>query len=499
MPAIQQTNLLSYSSAGYPAVAIATSDEDRTISNILAQLPARPVWRIAATGGLISVGSGRAEDAMSSYPKAFGMLAARKANETPGILVVLDFQHIIRNPGSYRMLRDTMKPVKANGGMIVLIAPSWQIPPELEHDIPVMHDSLPSREELTAALQVCVNSTGATIDDATRTAILDSASGLTLAEAEGSMALSYDGEGFSPEIVAAEKMKLVRQSGKLEVSPPANIADLGGLGGLKAYINQEVIPTMHEPDLRTRGIMLVGVPGTGKSLAARVTGAMLGWPVLRADIGALKGSLQGQSEGNMHAMLKLAEAVSPVVLYLDECEKGVGGHGSSAQTDGGVTLGMIGILLTWLAEHNFPIITIATANDYAKLPAEFTRAGRFDERLFVDLPTSEERTEIAMVHLRKFGADQDACAERASALSSGWTGAEIEQLVRSAARRTRRQVTPQALTDCAVDIKPISIVRAAEIQALRDWGRSTLRLANTPELEEPVATGRKIRAGRGVN
>ena len=230
-----------------------------------------------------------------------------------------------------------------------------------------------------------------------------------------------------------------------------------------------------------------------KSLSSRVLGSILGWPVLAANIGKLKGSLQGESEANMYAMIRLAEAVSPCILRLDEVEKGVGGHASSAQTDGGVQLGMLGILLTFLEEHRARIVTVATCNDFSKLPSEFTRAGRFDERMFVDIPTMVERLEIAQVHLRKFGVN-GTCVERAAALSDGWTGAEIAQLVRSAARRTRRQITPDSLSESAADIKPLSVVRRDEIQALRDYGRANFRLANTPEVIEAAPTGRKVSA-----
>jgi len=291
-------------------------------------------------------------------------------------------------------------------------------------------------------------------------------------------------------------MKLVRQSGYLEVSRSAAARDLGGLGGLRSYVEDEVIPSAHDPALRVRGLLLVGVPGTGKSLAARVAGGLLSWPVLRCDIAALKGSLVGQSEHQMRAALRLAEAVAPCVLYLDEVEKAVGGYASSAHTDSGVTLGMVGALLTWLQEHQAAVITIATCNDYAKLPAELTRAGRFDERFFVDLPTCAERIEIARVHLARYGACA-SLAEAVADLSADWTGAEIEALVRSAARRSRRQIDAAALTAAAATIRPISRVRAREIQELREWGQANLRRANSDDEYVAAQPARKLRVKGG--
>jgi SpoVK/Ycf46/Vps4 family AAA+-type ATPase len=246
---------------------------------------------------------------------------------------------------------------------------------------------------------------------------------------------------------------------------------------------------MRDNQLRVRGILLLGVPGVGKSLASRVAGSLLSWPVLRCDISGLKGSLVGQSEGNMRAALKLAEAVSPCVLYLDEVEKAVGGYASSAQSDSGVTLGMVGTLLTWLQEHQSPILTIATCNDYSKLPAELTRAGRFDERFFVDLPCKTERIDIAAIHLHKFGC-MGGWSEVIADLTEEWTGAEIEQLVKSVSRRTDRKPNIEVIAVVSKEIKPISRVRGNEINKLREWGRSQLRIANT--VENDTRPARKV-------
>jgi len=378
----------------------------------------------------------------------------------------------------------------------VLVAPSWQIPPELEHDIPVIHEPLPSREDLAGALSTCARSVDvdpASIPAETRAAILDAASGLTLGEAEGAIALAYNGTGFLPDVISNEKMKRVRQSGYLTVSVPADIESLGGLGEFKRYVETEIIPAMTDPQLRVKGVLLVGIPGTGKSLAARVLAAMLKRCILRCDIGSLKDSKQGESERKLREALKLAEAVAPIVLWFDEIEKGVGGAASSSQTDGGTLLGMVGSLLTWMQEHTADIIIVATCNDYKKLPAELTRAGRFDERFFVDMPMNpDERAEIAAVHLKRFGANVDH-ASAITPITEGWTGAEIEQLVISTARRTARNITPEALLTAADDIKPISVVRKAEIEALREWGNNYLRPANTAVAKTVPTVERRIR------
>lgn len=478
--------LESYFRAGFPCVAVSTVEEVRFTRSVVDSFADIDVWRIAAVGGVVDVRADGVIDATAQYAKAFGMLATREDT----ILIVLDFQHIIANAGAYRALKDHFPALKARGSMIVLVAPSWHLPAELEHDVPVLDFDLPTREQLAAALDTIVTSTedGHEFD---RAGVLDAASGLTLQEAENAFALTYvEREGFDAQRVLDEKMKLVRQSGYLEVTPPAPIALVGGLEQLKEYLRSELLPAKDDPLLRVRGVLLVGVPGTGKSLAARATGALLGWPVLRCDMAGLKGSLVGQSEANMRSALKVADAVAPCVLYLDEVEKAVGGYASSAATDSGVTLGMVGTLLTWMQEHESSVVVVATCNDYQKLPPELTRAGRFDERFFVDLPITVERVDIAAVHLRRFDADV-AMAPAVADLSDAWTGAEIEQLVKSAARRTHRSLTTKALNECARDIRPISRVRAAEIEALRSWARDALRTANTASIA--ATSSRRVR------
>jgi hypothetical protein len=496
-------NLLPYALAAYPAIALASLDEDRAVSQILTEFAGRAVSIIAATGGLRSVRFPTAEeleqnnnllatrlvyepiDPMAQYVQAFS-----KASESEdAILIVLDWQHIARNAGAYRGLRQRFSALKMAGSMIILVAPSWNLPPEISTDIPVIDLPLPNREELSAALDICAQGSGVN-PNGERDALLDASSGLTMGQAENAFALTYAKSArFDPADVLVEKMRVVKQSGYLEWIQPADPGTLGGLGAFRQYVSEEVLPVRDSMLLRVRGILAVGVAGGGKSLSARVIGALLGWPVIRGNVSGMKGKYVGDSEGNMLAALKLAEAVSPCVFFLDEVEKGVAGHSSDGDP---VTSGMVGILLTWLQDHTSPILTFATCNNYAKLPAELTRAGRFDERFFVDLPTDAERPEIALIHLNRLGCDP-GLADHVSSITVDWTGAEIAQLVLSASRRTDCRPTAGDLTAASLNIKPISKVRGDEVKALRDWGRANLRIANTPTTEA-VRAGRKVRA-----
>jgi len=490
--------------AGYPALAVETAEDTRFVRELVecskedaliwrcaaAPLPdktGKPAWILDCRTSTAIVQAGGPP--WGGYPEAYRRAAD---SETPVILIVQDWQHICRQPGAYRPLLEALSTLKAKGATVVLLAPAWKLPAELEHEVPVLQHALPSRAQLDAALQFVGIESSAPVSEADAPRVLDAAAGLTLAEAENSMALAFaEAQTISPDIIRREKMRLVKQSGFLECWEELPVDSIGGLAGLREYISGEVLPVKADPQLAVRGILLTGIPGTGKSLSARVAGSLLGWPVLRMDVAGLRGSLVGQSEANLRGALKVAEAVAPCILVLDEVEKGIGGYASSAQTDGGVTLGMVGYLLTWLQEHRSPILVIATSNDHKKLPPEFTRAGRFDETFFLDLPGNVEREEIAAVHLKRYGCPA-ALAGAIGSLSKDWTGAEIEQLVKSAARRSQRQPTAALLEKCATEIRPISKIRESEIKELqRDCG-ATMRLANTPDKAAPTS-GRKIR------
>ena len=430
----------NYSDAGYPAIAVESYEEARLIRAVASMFPDRPLSTVDARQQITDVRTG--QQTAGAFPAAF----QRTAGQDDSILIALDFRHVVASPAAYRPLLAALPAAKQHHSLIILIGPTWQLPEELRHELPVLQIPLPSPAELAAPLAVIEESVNASRQDAgrpaldfaepQRTALTGAARGLTLNEAENAYALAASANGFSPTLVEREKMRLVK-SECLTVEAPADPASLAGLDKLKAYIREEITTdTQADPALAVRGLLLVGVPGTGKSLTAKATAAILQWPLIRLDVGAAKGSLVGQSEGNMRAALRTADAVAPCVLWLDEIEKGVGGYASSAQTDGGTTAGMVGTLLTWMQEHRSPVVVIATCNDFGKLPPELTRAGRFDERFFLDLPSTPERQAIAAVHLARLNCSIAAMDEaQIPRLTVDWTGAEIEQLIKSAARR----------------------------------------------------------------
>ena len=493
--ATSQASVRHYAAAGYPAIAIESVEEERVVAALFdgaADAPglARGACIVAsATGAKHAYGA----PIQGGYPAAIAEARSREC----ALLVLLDWQHLAKNAGAYRVLRDALPELRARGSLVVLIAPRWELPPELAREVPVIEWRLPSREELTAAVRVVAESAELEVpENGAMVPLLDSAAGLTLTECEGAMALAVSETGrLDPTVVQREKLRTIRADGSLQVWEAAERGTFGGYAGLRSYLADEVVPSMIDRELAVRGMLLVGVPGTGKTLAGRVCGAELGWPVIRWDVSACKGSLVGETERRMREAMARLEALAPAVVVIDEIEKAVGGHASSAATDSGVTLGQVGSLLTWLQEHTAPLFTVMTCNDYAKLPPELTRPGRIDAQFFLDVPSAAERVEIAAIHIARFGRGSGAeLAPLVAELCNEWTGAEIEGLVRSAARRTHRALTEVAIREASRHIRPIVRTRASEIAALRAWAREALRPASAvPDSMSENRAARQVR------
>lgn len=484
----QGTMLLTpYVQSAAPCVAVNTHEEARFAKAVVKAFQHHHVFGISVTGGLKDLKTGAVVDAQANYLKAIETIAQR----TDTLLLVFDLQYMLHNAPMYRGLKDKLPALKSKGAMVVLVAPQWKLPEELKVDVPVLEWELPTRPELDSALQAVAKSTQQKIPEADRPALLDAAAGLALEQAENAFSLAYVDRGrFDPDRVADEKMRMVKTEGLLEIWRPISLNQVGGLSMFKDYLLQEVVPWKDDVQLRTRGILMVGVPGTGKSLSMKATGAALGWPVLRMDVASLKGSLVGQSEANMRKALKTASAVAPCILGMDELEKGIGGFASSAVTDSGVTLGMLGTLLTWMQENTAPVLVVGTCNDYAKLPPELTR--RFDSSWFMDLPKPAERKEIAEIHLLAIKCQYTpATLQEIVNRTDKFTGDEVRNLILSVARRSRRNPDAAIITEVAQSMKPIAVSRAADIDRLRSWAQESIRLANNPE--EAPTTARRMR------
>jgi SpoVK/Ycf46/Vps4 family AAA+-type ATPase len=274
------------------------------------------------------------------------------------------------------------------------------------------------------------------------------------------------------EDVARAKYELLSPGGVVHLEhDTATFADVAGLDNLKQWLERRRSAILGGGVDPPRGILLLGVQGGGKSLAAKAVAGLFGIPLLRLDFGALYDKYYGETEKNLRRTLETAELMAPCVLWMDEIEKGV----ATGSGEDGLGKRVMGTLLTWMAERKRPVFLVATANDIARLPPELVRKGRLDEIFFVDLPPPPVRERIFAIHLQVRGLDPDAFdLARLSAASDGFSGAGIEQAVVSATYTAQAQETP-VTTDVLIDelgrTRPLSVVMAEQIAALRAWAR----------------------------
>ncbi|HYV65651.1 MAG TPA: AAA family ATPase, partial [Myxococcales bacterium] len=309
---------------------------------------------------------------------------------------------------------------------------------------------------------------------------------------------------FDIDVILSEKERIVRKSGVLEFFRTQEKMDnIGGLDQLKSWLKKRQSAFSEEARKfglpRPKGILMIGIPGGGKSLTAKAVGASWRLPLLRLDVGKVFAGIVGSSEENMRRAIQMAEAVAPSILWVDELEKGFSGTGSSNQSDAGTAARVFGSFITWLQEKTTPVFVIATANNVDELPPEMLRKGRFDEIFFVDLPTLPERTEIGAIHLKRRGRDPsqfdlDKIAEK----SEGMTGAEIEQAVVSALfdeydrHGSAGVLATEGVLHSLSETVPLSRTMKEKVAALRTWCRTRARPASSDYHREEQAGARAL-------
>ena len=318
------------------------------------------------------------------------------------------------------------------------------------------------------------------------------AAGLTRVEAENAFSLSLVRHGrVAPDVLWELKAQTLKKSGLMTIHRGGEtFADLGGLDALKAFCRRSLAGRPSSSQARPRGVLLLGVPGTGKSAFCKALGNEVGRPTLILDIGALMGSLVGMTEERTRQALRIADAMAPCVVFVDEIEKGLSGVQASGQTDSGVSARMFGTLLTYLNDHESDVYFVCSANDVSKLPPEFTRAERFDAIFFLDLPGSREKEQIWRLYLEKFGLDP---AQRKPS-DRDFTGAEIRACCRLAA------LLDVPLTEAATNIVPVAVTAGESVERLRNWAAGRCLSADRPGIYSRVAdaagqSGRKVHRG----
>ena len=452
---------------------LASWDIDRGL-----RLPGQPPGSASAQGG----------DPLAAI-RALNSLAG---DDTSVLLVLPNFHRLLNSAEVVQALAHQIVSGKQNRTFVVVLSAIVQVPVELEKLFVVLDHDLPSREQLEQIARGIASGDGELPSGSELQTVLDAASGLTRYEAEGAFSLSVTRHGrITNETLWELKSQTLRKSGLLQLHRGGTGFDsLGGLKALKAFCKRSLLqPGRNNPLKRPRGTLLLGVPGVGKSAFAKSLSAETGRPTLLLDVGALFGSLVGQSEQNMRQALKIADAMAPCILYLDEIEKGLSGVASSGQSDSGTSSRLFGTFLTWLNDHESEVYVIATCNDISKLPPEFSRAERFDGIFFLDLPGTAEKRVIWNLYLDLFEFDSDQPLPS----DDQWTGAEIRACCRLAA------LLDVPLKEAARQIVPVAITAAESVERLRTWATGRCLSAEQPGLysrSAAVAEGPRRKVAR---
>ena len=469
--------LAEYVRACFTGLWIESHEHEDALREI-AELCAREQWRLATwnvESGLRVAGSdGPADDAGAADPlAAVRALGALATPDGTALLVLANFHRFLNSAEIVQALIEQVIAGKQNRAFLVVLAPIVQLPVELEKLFVVIEHELPDRGQLEQIARSIATDEGELADGDELTQVLDAAAGLTRYEAEGAYSLSLVRHGrVQADAVWELKTAALRKGGLLGLHRGAEtFADLGGLDAVKDFCLR-VMRRQGDPDplRRPRGVLLLSPPGCGKSQLCKALGNETGRPTLVLDVGALMGSLVGQSEERTRRALAIADAMAPCVLMVDEIEKALSGVGSSGQTDSGVSARMFGSLLTWLNDHESDVFFVATCNDISRLPPEFSRAERFDGVFFVDLPTPDQREAIWRIYIGTFRLD----ADQPLPPDDDWTGAEIRACCRLAA------LLDVPLTEAARNVVPVAVTAAESVERLRTWADGRCLSADVP-------------------
>lgn len=415
------------------------------------------------------------------------------------VFILEDFNNYIEEAKIKHLMRIIADKARFTNTHVIIVSASYKLPTELEKYVTVLNIPLPNRYDLDKTLRQVERDTKIELAPEQRNRLIDAALGMTSMEADLAFCLAAVKDNLgnnSPYIVSAEKEQIIRKSGILDYFPKnESLKDVGGMEELKEWLQKRQMA--YEKNARDwglqepKGLLLLGVPGCGKSLTAKSIASFWNMPLLRLDIGKVYQGLVGSSEDNIRKAIMTAEAVAPCVLWIDEIEKGLSGVQSSGATDGGVTSRIFSTILTWMQEKTTPVFVVATANNINLLPPELLRKGRFDEIFFVDLPNKEERKKIFSIHLEKKGQNPSNFAlDSISDKTDGFNGAEIEECIKEAmfAAYIQNPKSPTLQTKHIVDAieatVPLSQTMSEQISSLRKWAATRAKSATKKEIKE---------------
>ncbi len=424
------------------------------------------------------------------------------------ILILEDFYPFMdeNNAKNIRIFRNISRDVAKNN-TIILSQPISYLPRELEKDTHIITLDLSNKEDLKVIFEQCCKHSKFSVSDVNSSLenrIVEAALGLTIMEARKvfSRAISRSNGLLSEEqieLIIGEKERIIKNSGFLEYYHHKEaLNDVGGLDNLKSWLKKR--GRAYEQEAREygleipKGVLLLGIPGTGKSLCAKAIGNEWKFPIIKLDMGRIFGGIVGESESNIRKALQIAETISPSVLWIDEIEKGFSGLSSSGSTDGGTTSRVLGTFLSWMQDKTKPVFVVATANNINQLPPELLRKGRIDEIFFVDLPSFNARKEIIKIHLKRLKRDEkNFDLDELSNSFVGFSGAEIEECIKDALFQSfdsAKEINNSHIIESAKKTYPISKTMVEVIRNMRKWAKARAVLASSEEFDGNLETNK---------
>lgn len=510
--------LKRYSTARIPFIVVNTIEKARTLE-ILKEISGElnlPFYVHTLSKGVYDLVT---EKVLNEDKSVYGAIEymteqmKRKQNQT---LILTDIQGIDNDNSDARLLMALVTLANESGGVVIIFTNGvvWN---QLQRLGMLLKLDNPDEEEMYHTIKEFINDYRTEIpiewDDNDIREAASTLAGVTRIEAENIIAALIANRKITKEDmdeVRSAKDRLFSDiSGLEKIDVDESVKNVGGLAGLRTWLaeKKELLSPEKRAEMKMRGlqsprgILLVGVPGCGKSLSAKSIAANWKLPLYRLDFATVQGSYVGQSEQQLKDALMTAENVAPCVLWIDEIEKGLSGAGS--RNDGGVSTRMVGQFLFWLQECKKQVFVVATANDVSMLPSELLRRGRFDELFFVDLPTADERREILSLYMNKYlqVKFEGALSDKIIEMTEGFTGADLESTVRELAYRTVAnqdfQMTENNIVDTFNNVVPLSQTSPEKIEAIREWGKERAVPASGIPIgsEEPLQkkTGPKMR------
>jgi SpoVK/Ycf46/Vps4 family AAA+-type ATPase len=477
--------------ANHPFIAIRTDEEHHAIELVRAVSKRLKLWMRAWT---VSKGVYEAYHQVSKpvpdteHPAAALTWLLQK-NQENNLVVMLDLAPHLEEAKTRRLLRDLIQKMRESHGHVVLIDAAGELPGILAELSTRFNISPPCEKELNALVRKVLHREHKRLQAKVKVSseawnlIIRNLRGLTRRQAEQVIldAMAED-QAFTDEdlnTILARKRQLLHQDGVLEyVESPTSLDQIAGFARLKEWLKHREKSFSDEARKRglkpPRGMLMLGVPGAGKSLCAKAVATAWQRPLLRLDPSVLYDKFIGESEQKLRTALGQAEAMAPIVLWIDEIEKGFAGAASKS-VDGGLSQRMFGTLLTWMQEHQSPVFLIATANNIDALPAELLRKGRFDEIFFVGLPSAEIREAVFRVHLKKRDFKPEKFnLKRLAEASEGYTGSEIEQAVVAALHESfakKSQMTTELVLKAIRGTRPLSVTMHEYVTRIRQWAK----------------------------